>query len=157
MERRYTILNVFTGEPSGGNPLAVVMDAEGLSTEAMQAIALKFNLSETVFVLPPEGPAHTAAIRIFTPQMELPFAGHPTVGTAILLAKDRIWRKSGEECDALIVLEAQAGVIRVGVKPGRRGVPFAQQLPRIASALRWGWRPTRSASRITVPAATARA
>jgi trans-2,3-dihydro-3-hydroxyanthranilate isomerase len=126
MERRYTILNVFTGEPSGGNPLAVVTDAEGLSDEAMQAIALQFNLSETVFVLPPRGPAHTAAIRIFTPQMELPFAGHPTLGTAILLAQDLIWRKAGEECDALIVLEAGAGVLRVGVKPGNAGVPFGQ-------------------------------
>jgi trans-2,3-dihydro-3-hydroxyanthranilate isomerase len=126
MERRYTILNVFTGEPSGGNPLAVVMNSEGLSDEAMQAIALSFNLSETVFVLPARGPAHTAAIRIFTPQMELPFAGHPTLGTAILLAKDRIWRKAGEECDALIVLEAGAGVLRVGVKPAAPGVAFGQ-------------------------------
>jgi trans-2,3-dihydro-3-hydroxyanthranilate isomerase len=126
MERRYSILNVFTGDPAGGNPLAVVTEAEGLETEAMQAIAAKFNLSETVFVLPPRGPAHTASIRIFTPQAELPFAGHPTLGTAILLAQDRIWKVAGEECDALVVLEAKAGTLRVGVKPGAAGVPFGQ-------------------------------
>lgn len=126
MERRYTILNVFTGDANGGNPLAVVTDAEGLETDAMQAIALDFNLSETVFVLPPQGPAHTASIRIFTPGAELPFAGHPTLGTAILLARDRIWRMAGEECDALVVLEAKAGVLRIGVKPGASGVPFGQ-------------------------------
>jgi trans-2,3-dihydro-3-hydroxyanthranilate isomerase len=126
MERRYTILNVFTGESQGGNPLAVVEDADGLDTDAMQAIARKFNLSETVFVLPPQGPAHTAAIRIFTPQVELPFAGHPTVGTAIHLTQSRVWRQTRGDCDALVVLEARAGVLRVGVKPGANGAPFAQ-------------------------------
>lgn len=126
MQRRYTILNVFTGDREGGNPLAVVTDGDGLSTEAMQAIALDFNLSETIFVLPPQGPAHTAAIRIFTPQTELPFAGHPTLGTAILLARDRVWRQSGEEFDALVVLETAAGVARVGVKPDNGEAPFGQ-------------------------------
>lgn len=126
MQRRYTILNVFTGDREGGNPLAVVTDGDGLSTQAMQAIALDFNLSETIFVLPPQGPAHTAAIRIFTPQTELPFAGHPTLGTAILLARDRVWRQSGEEFDALVVLETAAGVARVGVKPDNGEAPFGQ-------------------------------
>lgn len=65
--------------------LAVVLDAEGLDTDAMQAIAGEFNLSETVFVLPPQDPAHRASLRIFNPVAELPFAGHPTVGTAVLL------------------------------------------------------------------------
>lgn len=126
MQRRYTILNVFTGDREGGNPLAVVTDGDGLSTQAMQAIALDFNLSETVFVLPPQGAAHTAAIRIFTPQTELPFTGHPTLGTAILLARDRVWRQSGEEFDALVVLETAAGVARVGVKPDNGEAPFGQ-------------------------------
>jgi trans-2,3-dihydro-3-hydroxyanthranilate isomerase len=126
MERRYTILNVFTRDADGGNPLAVVMDSEGLSSEAMQAIAHDFNLSETVFVRPPEGPAHTAAIRIFTPQVELPFAGHPTVGAAIHLAQTRVWKHTGAACDSLVVLEAPAGVLRIGVKPGANGGPFAQ-------------------------------
>jgi trans-2,3-dihydro-3-hydroxyanthranilate isomerase len=126
MERRYSILNVFTGEAEGGNPLAVVTEAEGLSTEAMQQIAHRFNLSETVFVLPPRGPAHTASIRIFTPTTELPFAGHPTLGTAILLAHQRVWRLAGAEFDALIVLEAPIGTLRVGVKPGVDDAPYGE-------------------------------
>lgn len=86
MSRRFATLDVFTGTPLQGNPLAVVLDAEGLDGTAMQAIAREFNLSETVFVLPPAEPRHRAALRIFTPARELPFAGHPTVGTAVLLA-----------------------------------------------------------------------
>lgn len=86
MARRYHTLDVFTHKALSGNPLAVVHDAEGLDTEAMQAIAREFNLSETVFVLPETTARHRADIRIFTPGGELPFAGHPTVGTAIILA-----------------------------------------------------------------------
>jgi trans-2,3-dihydro-3-hydroxyanthranilate isomerase len=126
MRRPYTILNVFTAGGEGGNPLAVVTESAGLDTQAMQAIALNFNLSETVFVLPPAGPAHTAAIRIFTPQAELPFAGHPTVGTGILMARDRVWRQAGGEFDALVALETKAGVVRVGVTPGTGGAPFGE-------------------------------
>ena len=84
--RRFVTLDVFTSTPLAGNPLAIVLDAEELEPERMQAIAREFNLSETVFVLPPEEPRHRARLRIFTPQRELPFAGHPTVGTAVLLA-----------------------------------------------------------------------
>ncbi|WCS26383.1 PhzF family phenazine biosynthesis protein [Methylobacterium sp. NMS14P] len=86
MARRFVTLDVFTERRLAGNPLAVVLDAEGLDTAAMQAIAREFNLSETVFVLPPAEARHRAALRIFTPARELPFAGHPTVGTAVLLA-----------------------------------------------------------------------
>ncbi|MBO0739590.1 MAG: PhzF family phenazine biosynthesis protein, partial [Alphaproteobacteria bacterium] len=85
MRRRFVTLDVFTGRRFAGNPLAVVLDAEGLDGEAMQAIAREFNLAETVFVLPPEDSAHRARLRIFTPAVEMPFAGHPTVGTAVLL------------------------------------------------------------------------
>lgn len=132
MKRRYALLNVFTNEPQGGNPLAVVTDAEGLSDTAMQTIARKLNYSETVFVFPPKNPAHTASIRIFTPAAEIPFAGHPTIGTAILLAHERVWRKAGTEFDALVVLEVKAGILRVAVKPGQAA--FAEfdalQLPQ---------------------------
>lgn len=83
--RRFHTLDVFTGEALCGNPLAVVLDADGLDDIAMQKIAAEFNLSETVFVLPPEDISHRARLRIFTPTQELPFAGHPTVGTAVLL------------------------------------------------------------------------
>ncbi len=86
MSRRYFTLDVFTDRALAGNPLAVVLDGQGLDDATMQAIAGEFNLSETVFVFPPQEPAHRAALRIFTPGRELPFAGHPTVGTALLLA-----------------------------------------------------------------------
>ena len=86
MARRFVTLDVFTDQALAGNPLAVVLEAEGLDTAAMQAIAREFNLSETVFVLPPTDARQRARLRIFTPAQELPFAGHPTVGTAILLA-----------------------------------------------------------------------
>ncbi|MFC6025332.1 PhzF family phenazine biosynthesis protein [Methylobacterium mesophilicum] len=86
MARRFVTLDVFTDQKLAGNPLAVVRDAEGLDTAAMQAIAAEFNLSETVFVLPPTDARQRARLRIFTPRHELPFAGHPTVGSAVLLA-----------------------------------------------------------------------
>jgi trans-2,3-dihydro-3-hydroxyanthranilate isomerase len=86
MKINFVTVDVFTDQPFGGNPLAVVPDARGLATEQMQAIAKEFNLSETTFVLPPQDSAHTAQVRIFTPRTELPFAGHPNVGTAFVLA-----------------------------------------------------------------------
>ncbi len=137
MERRYAIWDVFTSKPLAGNPLAVVLDAGGLSTQDMQTIAREFNLSETVFVLPARLPAHTAHIRIFTPATELMFAGHPTVGTAIQLADDRI-SGAASDCDALIVLEEGVGSVRVGVV-GRRGqAPYAEfdvpKLPELYGA-----------------------
>lgn len=87
MRRRFFTLDVFTETRFAGNPLAVVVDAEGLATPLMQAVAREFNHPETVFVLPPQEPAHRARLRIFTPAAELPFAGHPTVGAAVLLAQ----------------------------------------------------------------------
>ncbi len=137
MERRYAIWDVFTTRPLAGNPLAVVLDAGGLTPEEMQAIAREFNVSETVFVLPPRLPAHTAYIRIFTPFTELQFAGHPTVGAAIQLADDRI-SGAAADCDALVVLEEGVGSIRVGVV-GRRGqAPYAEfdvpKLPELSGA-----------------------
>lgn len=83
---RFVTTDVFTDRPFGGNPLAVLPDARGLGDGQMQAIAREFNLSETVFVLPPEDFAHARRLRIFTPASEIPFAGHPTVGSAIVLA-----------------------------------------------------------------------
>lgn len=87
MRRRFVTLDVFTERRFAGNPLAVVLDAQGLDAGAMQAVAREFNCPETVFVLAPRDPAHRARLRIFTPATELPFAGHPTVGTAILLGR----------------------------------------------------------------------
>jgi trans-2,3-dihydro-3-hydroxyanthranilate isomerase len=87
MEIAYLTLDVFTDRVFGGNPLAVIPDARGLSNAQMQAIAREFNYSEQTFVLPPADPANTARVRIFTPASEIPFAGHPNVGTAIALAR----------------------------------------------------------------------
>lgn len=83
---RYYTCDVFTDRVFGGNPLAVLTDARGLDAPTMQAIAREFNFSETTFVTPPNDRRHTARVRIFTPGGELPFAGHPTVGTAFVLA-----------------------------------------------------------------------
>lgn len=122
MARRYAILDVFTGEALAGNPLAVVLDSEGLDTGTMQAIAKEFNLSETVFVEPPPRPGISARIRIFTPAQELAFAGHPTVGTAVLLAHERL-QGVERETDAMVVLGEQVGVVRCGVviRPNQTG------------------------------------
>jgi trans-2,3-dihydro-3-hydroxyanthranilate isomerase len=85
MRRRFVTLDVFAARRFAGNPLAVVLDAEGLDTASMQTLAREFNLAETVFVLPAREASHRALLRIFTPVAELSFAGHPTVGTAVLL------------------------------------------------------------------------
>jgi trans-2,3-dihydro-3-hydroxyanthranilate isomerase len=113
---RYYVLDVFTDERFGGNPLAVFPDGRGLTSEQMQAIALELNLSETVFVLPPESPGHTCRVRIFTPGAELPFAGHPTVGTAHLLVElGTVKLQNGE---AKIVLGEGVGPVPVTVTEG---------------------------------------
>lgn len=135
---RFHTLDVFTAQRFAGNPLAVVLDAQGLSDDEMQAIAREFNLSETVFVMPPEKAAHSARIRIFTPTHELPFAGHPTVGTAALLAELRTPVINGEQ-DAIVTLEEKIGPVRVGVRLKGAGLAFAEfdapKLPKQAGAL----------------------
>jgi trans-2,3-dihydro-3-hydroxyanthranilate isomerase len=118
--RRYCVYDVFTAERLAGNPLAIVLDCEGLDLAAMQSIAREFNLSESVFVLPPENPKHRARIRIFTPDYEMPFAGHPTVGTAVALAE-----AGGEASNGLFVLEENIGPVRCAVKGGQ-GATFAE-------------------------------
>jgi trans-2,3-dihydro-3-hydroxyanthranilate isomerase len=115
MQRRYHLLDVFTEQPGSGNGLAVVQDCEGLETAAMQRIAADFGLSETVFALPPVDPLHAARIRIFTPDYEMPFAGHPTVGAAVWLASDSARYPGGA---ALIVLEEEIGLVRCAVTKG---------------------------------------
>lgn len=128
MARHYAIYDVFTDSQLAGNPLAVVFDGDGLPDDRMQAIAGEFNLSETVFVRPPENPAHTASLRIFTPGRELPFAGHPTVGAAVALAE----RQHGaSELDLVSVLEEKVGPVRCAVRLAKGGANFAEfDLPR---------------------------
>ena len=109
MKRRYVTVDVFTDRPFGGNPLAVVLDAEGLSTARMQAIAREFNYSETTFVLPPRDAAHDAEVRIFTVNSEIPFAGHPNVGTAYVLAT------RAKTPPARLLFEEKAGLVPVEI------------------------------------------
>lgn len=106
-------LDVFTGTPFAGNPLAVVLGASELTNRQMKNVAREFNLSETVFVTAPENPDNRAKVRIFMPTGELPFAGHPTIGTAVLLASlDGV---SAADCDIQILLEEQVGLVPVQV------------------------------------------
>ncbi|MEJ1161611.1 PhzF family phenazine biosynthesis protein [Prosthecomicrobium sp. N25] len=131
-QRRYVVLDVFTTRPLEGNPLAVVLDSEGLDTAAMQRIAGEFNLSETVFVTPAENPAHSAAVRIFTPGRELPFAGHPTVGTACCLAARR-FPDLETEMDAVVALEEQIGLVRCAVRLVPGAAAYAEfDVPRLS-------------------------
>lgn len=120
--RRFVTLDVFTQTRFAGNPLAIVRDADGLDTAAMQTIAREFNLPETVFVLPPKDAKNRARLRIFTPANELPFAGHPTVGAAVFL---------GEGEASQIVLEEEVGLVacKVEKKGGAGRAEFA--LPRL--------------------------
>jgi len=109
MLRRYVTVDVFTRRIFGGNPLAVVLDAQGLSGAQMQSVATEFNYAETTFVLPPRDPSRTAHVRIFTPRTELPFAGHPNVGTAVVVAHE-IEREGALASDQLL-FEEGAGLV----------------------------------------------
>ncbi|MBX9596400.1 MAG: PhzF family phenazine biosynthesis protein [Roseomonas sp.] len=124
MRRRFVTADVFTDRLFGGNPVAVVLDAEGLTDSAMQAVASEFNLSETTFVLPPRDPAHTARIRIFTPRVEVPFAGHPNVGTAFVLA--RLMAARGEALPDAFTFEEAAGLVPVRLLFEEGGVVGAE-------------------------------
>jgi trans-2,3-dihydro-3-hydroxyanthranilate isomerase len=131
MTRRFYTLDVFAKEPLAGNPLAVVLEADGLDGARMQAIAREFNLSETVFVLPARNPINTAHVRIFTPAMELPFAGHPTVGTAVLLAQLRAPELAGGR-DLTVVLEEAVGNVECTVRLARENASYCYfNLPRL--------------------------
>jgi trans-2,3-dihydro-3-hydroxyanthranilate isomerase len=127
LRRRFVTLDVFTDRRFAGNPLAVVRDSAGLDTAAMQTIAREFNLPETVFVFPPADAGHTAKLRIFTPANELPFAGHPTVGAAVLLGHGEPGQAARQ-----IVLEEEIGPVRCTVRTLDRARGHAQfALPRL--------------------------
>lgn len=113
MRLNFHTLDVFTASRFGGNPLAVVLGADSLTATLMQTIAREFNLSETIFVMAPEHPGNTAKVRIFFPTAEIPFAGHPTIGCAILLATQKY--KPGCSFETEIRLEEQAGLVPVKV------------------------------------------
>jgi trans-2,3-dihydro-3-hydroxyanthranilate isomerase len=111
MKLSFVTVDVFTDRRFGGNPLAVVLDGHGLATEQMQSIACEFNLAETTFVLPPRDPRHSAEVRIFTPRAELPFAGHPNIGTAFVLA--RLGSSYGRVLGEPLTFEEKAGLVRL--------------------------------------------
>ena len=110
----YHLVDVFTNRPFGGNQLAVYTNGRGLSTALMQSIAKEMNFSETTFVVPPDDPANDYRVRIFTPASELPIAGHPTVGTSYVLARERMIERDGGEAN--IVLEEGVGPVPVRVE-----------------------------------------
>lgn len=114
----FVTVDVFTTTRFGGNPLAVFPDATGMSDAEMQSLAAEFNLSETTFVLPPEDPAHTARVRIFTRTREMPFAGHPNVGTAYVLAQQ------GRDRDGKLLFEELAGLVEIDIERDEGGVPI---------------------------------
>ena len=124
MRYRFVTADVFTDRIFAGNPLAVLPDARALSTEQMQRIAVEFNLSETAFVLPPNDRAHTRRLRIFTPGTELPFAGHPTIGTAVILASIGDVPLAGDE--TRITFEEGAGPVPVTIRARAGRVESAQ-------------------------------
>jgi trans-2,3-dihydro-3-hydroxyanthranilate isomerase len=112
MKLDFVTVDVFTDRQFGGNPLAVITNAQGLSSERMQVVAAEFNLAETTFILPPKEPRHTAEVRIFTPKAELPFAGHPNIGTAYMLARaGKCYGRaiSGDQ----LVFEEKAGLVLI--------------------------------------------
>lgn len=145
MSLQYRTVDVFTAEPYFGNPLAVVVGADGLSTEQMQRFANWTNLSETTFLLTPTDPAADYAVRIFTPSVELPFAGHPTLGTC------RVWLDTGgspkqpdrivQECGAglvPVVIEESGGAERLAFQAPpmiRSGPLSADEIARFATQL----------------------
>ncbi|MGO8104022.1 PhzF family phenazine biosynthesis protein [Rhizobium leguminosarum] len=110
----YVTVDVFTSTRFEGNPLAVISDARGLSDAAMQKIATEFNYSEVTFVLPPEDPQNSARVRIFTPTMEIPFAGHPNVGTAYVLGQQA--EIFGKPVGDTLRFEEKAGIVEVSLK-----------------------------------------
>jgi trans-2,3-dihydro-3-hydroxyanthranilate isomerase len=137
MQRPYVTVDVFTDRAFGGNPLAVVLDGNGLTTAEMQAIATEFNYSETTFVLPPRDASHTAQVRIFTSRVEVPFAGHPMVGTAVVLARE-LEAQGGPRRDQLL-FETAGGLVPLKILRERESVVGAEfsapQALRIGSPL----------------------
>jgi PhzF family phenazine biosynthesis protein len=141
MPRRFAQVDVFGSHGGYGNPVAVVLDAEGMSDEAMRRFANWTNLAETTFVLPPTRPEADYRVRIFTPVLELPFAGHPTLGTC------HAWLEGGgEPAGGVVVQECDAGLIRIRREEGgpafaappmvRSGPASAEDAARVAAALK---------------------
>lgn len=120
---RYRVVDVFTEHPLQGNPLAVFPDARGLDSDTMQKIAQELNLSETSFVLPPELPGCAARVRIFTPTVEMVFAGHPTIGTSFVLLDEGLVPASGFN------LQLKVGPVPIRIEAGARPLIWLRTPP----------------------------
>jgi len=135
---RYHLVDVFTNRQFGGNPLAVFTNGRGVSIETMGAIAKELNLSETTFVLPPEDASNDYRVRIFTPGQELPMAGHPTVGTTFVLAREHMIERGADGGATEIKLEEGVGTIPVRIewRDGAAGfIEMRQPLPTFGSRI----------------------
>ncbi|HEY2243935.1 MAG TPA: PhzF family phenazine biosynthesis isomerase [Xanthobacteraceae bacterium] len=145
MQIPFVTVDVFTDRKFGGNPLAVVPDGRALTSAQMQAIAGEFNLAETTFVLPPRDPGHTAEVRIFTPRAELPFAGHPNIGTAYVLAVEA--NRASHALAEPLVFEEKAGLVRLDlIKDGHSAAGARLAPPQLLARgemSRWRSRPPR--------------
>ncbi|MEL7274699.1 MAG: PhzF family phenazine biosynthesis protein [Pseudomonadota bacterium] len=126
---KFEILDVFTDQLRAGNQLAVVHGADGLDQETMQSVAQEFGFSETTFLSAPQNGAHSAAVRIFTPANELPFAGHPTIGSALAVARAQGMEALGQ---GIVVLEEKVGPVRCGVRFDDAGAYAEFDLPTLA-------------------------
>ena len=134
-QRPFKQVDVFTATPCFGNPLAVVLDGSGLDDEAMQRFARWTNLSETTFVLPPTDPSADYRLRIFTPGGELPFAGHPTLGSC------HGWLQAGgQPQDDVVVQQSEAGLVRIRREPATQRLAFAAPPLRQSAPIRPCWR-----------------
>ena len=136
MTRKFFTLDVFTDRALAGNPLAVVLDSKGLDDSEMLSIAGEFNLSETVFVSPPVNPSNGAALRIFTPAHELPFAGHPTVGTAVLLN-----HLNHLGCSDEFVLEERVGPVKCAISKDGDLARARFDLPKVSELVEHNFDP----------------
>ncbi|GGJ92062.1 hypothetical protein GCM10010123_22320 [Pilimelia anulata] len=128
----YRIVDVFTDRPFAGNPLAVVLGADALGTDQLQALAREFHLSETAFPLPATDRAATYRVRIFTPEAELPFAGHPSIGTAVVAAGLGLAKPDD---DGVVVQECGAGLLPLTLNPERDGARLTGAAPAVGPAL----------------------
>ena len=127
LKHQVRIVDVFTEKALAGNQLAVVLDGKGLTAKLMQRIARELNFSETTFILPPDDPAHAAKVRIFAPTVEMPFAGHPTIGTAWVLADEGLVPGGKLE----FVLEEKVGPVPVRGEKKNGGVVFWMTHPKL--------------------------
>lgn len=147
---RFKQVDVFTDKPLAGNPLAVVLDAQALSKNEMQMIAKEFNLSETTFVLPASKPKADYRVRIFTPSMEIPFAGHPSIGTAYVLAEEGVLSLRGPS--TTVHQQLEVGVLPVNIYRRRRRIErivMDQAKPRFGRLFK-GVRKIAAAAGVTV-------